>query len=558
MSFFDEGLDNPNLHEEIQRVIKEIIASRIVRKDKNSVETFLSPSYSQIANTYKCFVGIDDVISRIHRSIENNERITIHGDFDADGLTATAIMTEYLKSVNYTNYSVYIPDRLTTGHGITVDTVERLASENTKLIITVDCGVDAIEPVNKAVELDVDVIITDHHIAGDVLPNCLILVPPDALATPFSGAGIAFKLVQGLCGNGLDDNEFRSKLLQLAMLGTIVDSVPQVGENRTISKLGFDAVADNAFIGLSSIMTQNNLDIVRSEDITYTIAPRLSAASRLGEPLTAYKLLVTDDAVEAFHLQKKLTELNNTRKQLVKDLLAEIEVDTSKPAVTVIVDNKARGVTGLLASRLAEKYEKPAFVCAHGLDEYLHCSARSGGYCDLEQAFNFVRPVIESGGGHKHAGGAVLTEENYPDFRMKLNTFMNKFNKDDEPRRGVVKSIALKLSVVGKELLDEIRKFEPYGPSGLPVFHSFVVADNARLIGKTKDHLEMKVCCIDSKREIRAIGWNMAKLIYDITSRNPLNPFEIKYTIAENNFRKKISYELHLLEIDFHGTEIPF
>ena len=565
-SIFDEGLQKESLEESINRIVKEIIASRS-NDFSGNLKEYLNPRYYQIRDTHKAFKFVNDITGRINIAISENKRITVHGDFDADGLTATAIIVEFFKYYGFENYNVHIPDRLTTGHGMQVDTVEKLAKDGTDMIITVDCGIDAVEPVKKANELGVTVIVTDHHIAGEQLPDCLIFKAPDKLNTPFSGAGIAFKLVQALCSSQSKDGKYEdgksalmSKLLQLAMLGTVVDSVPQIGENRIISKLGFDEISENPCIGLSSITTQLGLDKVRSEDITYGIAPRLSAASRFGEPLTAYNLLVTEDVLEAFHLQKKLTELNDLRKSLVKAILKDIVVDVRKPAISIVVEGNAKGVTGLIASKLVDKHGKPAFVCAKGSDNFLHCSARSGGYCDLSEAFDFVSNVIESGGGHKHAGGAVLTEENFPDFSMKLNTFMRSIHAKEgiDKKQVAIRSIALPLNLVGKKLLDEIRKFEPYGPAGLPIFHSFVVAGQTRLIGKEKDHLEMRVCCTDSKAEVRSLGWNMGNQYYNITRRNELDPFEIKYTIAENNFRGKTSYELHLIDIDFHGTEIPF
>ena len=551
-----------NNYNEINRVMSELISARYSNAQFN-LEQYLNPDYSQMEKTYEQFESILPIVLRIDSAVEHGDRITVHGDFDVDGLTAAAIMVEYFKSIDYDNYDVYIPDRLTAGHGITVETVELLNAQGTNLIITVDCGIEAVEPVERAKELGMDIIITDHHLPGDKLPACPILVPPSSLNTPFSGAGIAFKLVQALIGDERIENDLMSKLLQLAMLGTVVDSVPQVGENRIISRLGFHEISENPCTGIASMIAQIGLKEISSENITFAIAPRLSASSRMGDPNVAFELLTTDDTLDAFHLQKKLTEMNDLRKELVKSVMNEIEeksqIDRRKPTICVIVKQQAKGVTGIVAARLANKYERPAFICADSEDGYLHCSARSGGYCDLSKAFDFVRDTIVSGGGHTHAGGAVIEEENFHDFRMKLNTFMRQNEKENTAiKKKRVRTINLKLSLVGEKLLKEIKKFEPYGPAGMPVFSSLVVSGNVRLIGKDRSHLEMRVCCIDSKHEVRALGWNMSDLYIDLTRRNELDPFEIKYTISENTFRGKTNYEIHLVEIDFHGTDIPF
>ena len=302
-------------------VLAQILKDRGVHHDSD-LHQHLNPKYEYIDGTHTAFTDIDKAVARIQKAIHHQEMICVYGDFDVDGLTSTAILLKTIKAKGGIAFP-YIPNRITQGHSLHRSAIQRIA-EDASLIITVDCGINAVSEVEYANYLGCNVIITDHHPAGEILPSAhAVIVPPAKLYTDFSGAGIAFKPAQALLGDEAKD------LLGLAAIGTITDLVPQHYENRMISYLGLQQLNKDAGYGLSIMLERLDRQDITTNAIRYILAPRLNSASRFGQADIAFNLLMTDQKDMAVDYCEQLEDLNTQRKSEVDFLmqLADIDVD---------------------------------------------------------------------------------------------------------------------------------------------------------------------------------------------------------------------------------------
>lgn len=424
---------------------------------------------------------MEKAVNRIKLAIQNKEKLAIFGDYDADGVTATAILYKYFKEECGADVIYRLPERLTEGYGISKKAVEEFKNQNINLIITVDNGISAFDAVEYAKELSIDVIITDHHLPSDELPCALAVVDAHRkdCTLPFKdfcGAGIALKLVSAISG---DSFSAMQKYSDIASLGTLADIVPMLGENRSIVKSGIEKLKHNANLGIKALAKSAGVDIssVNSEMISFVFTPRINAAGRMSTPLNALRLLVETDNEKLLKLAELVNSGNNERRNIEKNILneavAQVEEDPmikNSQVIVVCGKNWHLGVIGIVAARLVSLYGKPALVLTETGGE-IKGSARSIDGFSLYEALNYISKNLVCFGGHEKAAG--LTAE---------------IGKVDEIRAGLLKysenispsfyteiiDFKLKPESINIEFCNKLKALEPFGEKNeKPVFGLF-------------------------------------------------------------------------------------
>jgi len=390
-------------------------------------ERFLNPSYED--HLYDPYLMKDMEIAtvRIFEAIEAKEKIVIYCDYDCDGIPAGVIMHDFFHKIGFENFSVYIPDRHDEGYGLHLDAIDQFIKDEINLLITFDLGITATEEVAKAQVAGIDVIITDHHIPQDEIPRAYAILNskqkgcnyPDKM---LCGAGVAFKLVQALIkkyGEYWKINKGWEKwLLDMAGVATLSDQVPLLDENRVLAYYGLKVLRTGRRVGLSELFKKAGVDITKlgEEDITFTLAPRINAASRMADPMKAYELLATTNLVDARTLSDHLVKINDERKIMVAHIMKDVKSILKKREEKdlIVIGNPAWriGILGLIASKITEEYKKPVFVWGEDGNGTIRGSCRSWGGINLVELMTALpeNSLLEFG-GHKSAGGFSVSYE---------------------------------------------------------------------------------------------------------------------------------------------------
>ena len=370
---------------------------------------------------------MDRAVARIRAALDAGEHMAVFGDYDVDGITATAILVDYLRRCG-AQVSHYIPRRIEDGYGLSADAMRTLRGQGITLVITVDCGITGVEEVDFAASLGMDVVVTDHHECKDELPRAIAVVDPHRPDCPYpfkhlAGCGVALKLVLAL--GGVDRaEELLTRYSPLAAVGTVADVMRMSGENRTIVARGLAHIADNDFIGLQALLQETGLDQkeITSVQIGYVLAPRINAAGRMGEADRAAELMLCKDPVLARELARELCQLNRQRQTVEQEIYAQAiamieEMPAEERNALVLADSGwHQGVVGIVASRLSEKYACPSFM--------IHLSGHTGkGSCRSWGGFNLFAALEECSdlllgfGGHELAAGFTIEEDKIPSAR---------------------------------------------------------------------------------------------------------------------------------------------
>ncbi len=535
------------------RIEQQILFNRGYLTEASANE-FLYPGAFVEADPY-LIKEMNEAISRINVALEEGQEITIYGDYDADGVTATALLAEALREVGAC-VSVYFPDRFAEGYGLNRQAVERIAASDAKLLITVDCGVRAIEEVAHAIKLGLDVIITDHHIQGEVLPEALALLNPHRADTKYpyeglAGVGVAYKLAQAIFREkGLASSK-ETALLDFVAIGTVADMVPLTGENRALVKMGLDVLNSSPRIGLKSLIDVSGYKegAIDSTSIGFGLGPRLNAAGRIQSALTAYKLLVANKQPIASDIAKELDQLNNKRKQLTLDVF-ERAIETFnrsdiEPILLVADPDFHEGVVGLAASRICDEYYRPAIVGKVG-ESHTRASARSIPGFHITAALEKCSDLLDRFGGHEAAAGFSIRNENIQALQKRLADIAEQELSDDE----LIPSMAIDSKAEFDELGEGIMKFidllQPCGQgNNWPIFCTEQVqVRDSRLVGADKSHLKMTLR--KSSMSFDAIAFRMG----DIIGRLP-EFIDIAYRLERNSYLGYESLQLNIVDIQF-------
>ncbi|GHU08364.1 hypothetical protein FACS189431_4480 [Alphaproteobacteria bacterium] len=521
-------------------VVRDILLKRGVPADEHAA--FLNPDYD--ATRYDPFLlpDMDKAVGRILQAIKNKEKVVIYGDYDVDGLSATAILLDALPRFGL-SVSAYTPDRFTEGYGLNMDALRGLAATDASLVITVDCGSLSHEEIEVANKLKLDVIVTDHHAVAEMMPPAVAVINPHRADSkyPFmdlAGCGVAFKLVQALQQRVIasvakqsseNENESGSPrcarddavglpaghekwLLDLVALGTVCDIVPLVDENRNNVYWGIEVLKKTRRPGLRALMavTKTVPSTLNARAIGFVLGPRLNAAGRISTAQSALELLTTTDNKRALELARGLDDLNRTRRDEQDRIFKEADESLDRGLTPIgkecvlIVNGLGwnEGVIGIVASKLMEKYHKPTFVLSVG-DKQAKGSGRSFGDFNLADAIEATREHLTKGGGHAAAGGVTLAPENIDKWRGALNDYYKTLGlKNQEkfllPTEDIAMTVIAKIDV---ELVRELEKLEPFGMGNeRPVFKiSGVRSKYVDRIGKKSEHLKLTVEDRDGK-----------------------------------------------------------
>ncbi len=452
-----------NLH----RRLAELLISRGIDTEE-AVLRFLHPSKDNLYDPFG-MTGMREAVDRIRLAMQNRERVLIYGDYDADGVCSASILSLYFKSCGCDTY-VHIPNRVSEGYGLNVSSIESIIEEiSPDLILTCDCGISGIEEVEHCQDLGVDIIVTDHHEPGDVLPNCVVVNPKqsgDAYPDKFlCGAGVALKLVQALGGDSY------LEYLDLAAVATIADLVSLKDENRLIVQLGLEMLSGGKCnIGLKKLLRSQGLSgKIASSDIAYKIAPRINAAGRMGDAFRAFELLTTSDEKRIDDIIAEIERDNNKRKEVCDEIYAEAETDltfenlTDNRAIVLVNPAWSKGVTGIAAARFAGDYNRPAFIIVDRSEEGVYKgTARGIAGINIYDALSYCSGLLVEFGGHPGAAGFALHEDNIAAFRTRVNEYMAK-----QPEKYFVPSVTYDLDIEASEcdksFLKAIDMIEPTG-----------------------------------------------------------------------------------------------
>lgn len=432
----------------------------------------------QLCDPYE-FVDMEKAVERIKTAIENKEKICVYGDYDADGITSTVMLYSYLKEKT-DNVLYYVPERAE-GYGLNKNAIEKLKEENVDLIVTVDNGISANEEISFANSLGMQVIVTDHHLPGETLPDAYAIVDPhrkDCLSSykNYAGAGVAFKFICAL--ENKSGEQMATKYADLAAVGTIADLMPLDGENRLIVKYGIELINSirEGFNAISEVSGYKKE--ITSNAVSFTIAPRLNAAGRVGSCLKAVELLLTDSKSEAMSIAEQINELNQLRQSIEKQVFCEaveiIEKNNYMYDRVIVVkgENWHHGIIGIVASRICEQYSCPSIVLSNdGI--YASGSARSVGDFCLYDAIKSCEDLLYKFGGHAQAAGITLLKENVDKFRQQINLYA-KQNYKKMPFNEITIDVKLKPSAFTPELIESLQVLAPYGAGNpQPVFGLF-------------------------------------------------------------------------------------
>jgi len=547
-------------------------------KEKQEIKDFLEGDYEK--NSYDPFLFQDmkQAVELTISHIKKGNKITVYGDYDADGVTSSAILFELL-SLFKADVDVYIPHRVKEGYGVNKQAVDLIAKNNTKLIITVDTGIRSKKEIAYARELGIDVIVTDHHVPPNELneyPKCLIINPAiiaDKYPDNFlSGAGVAFKFAKALIDSSKLSKENKQNLsyrfLDLAAIGTVADCVRLTGENRILVKKGLEILSNTNRIGLSSLYDVakiNNSDKIDTWNIGFQIAPRLNAAGRLDHANTAYQLLITKDANEAKKLAMELNARNQERQQITEEIFFEVEEQINAKKNNILIgiynleNNKSKeeivwneGVVGLVAGRIANKYFRPSLVITKTENGYKG-SGRSIPCFNLIKAVEKCSGFLDKYGGHPQACGFSFAEKNLDNFVNKIKDIAKKEITKDMARPIIKIDAILKFEEITEDLYEKISTLAPYGQGNeRPIF----LSENIKIfdittMGIEGQHIKFKLKS-DKSGFINAISFNGSETWKNFAIGDIIN---IVYNLDLNVFNGRSEVQLKIIDIKKNETQ---
>jgi single-stranded-DNA-specific exonuclease len=487
-----------NKFPEYSRLTLQLLWDRGLKTQK-AIDEFFNPDYNEDLHDPFLMKGMKKAVERTMEALKNKEKITIFGDYDADGVCGTAILSETLNVLGV-NPDTYIPNRNKEGYGLNLKAVKEVAAKETNLIITIDCGITDFEEVKLANKLGMDVIIIDHHKVPDKVPSAVSIVNPcqEGERYPFkelAAAGVAFKVAQALLRGKVSEG-WEKWLLDLAAIATVTDAMPLMGENRTLVKYGLVVLTQTKRLGLQELMkTARIKSTLDTYTLGYIIGPRLNAAGRMGHANTAYELLVTKSKEEAETLARRLDQKNQERQRLTDRIMQEVEgrIEPEKRKMIFEGDkNWPVGIVGLIAGRLTDKYYRPAIVFQKMKDESKG-SARSIPSFNIVEAISECQNLLEDFGGHPGAAGFTVSNKNLKKFEQKLS----KIAEEKIKKENLVSLLSIDLEIEPEELnfeaYEEIQRFAPFGegnPGPLFLMKDLRVS-NFRAVGNNYSHLKM-------------------------------------------------------------------
>lgn len=486
-------------------LFEKILASRNIDKDK--LNSFLSPDYDLEKGDPYLLPDMQKAVDRIKTAYEKGEKIVIYGDYDVDGISATALLLDAFESFGFKDIQSFIPNRFVEGYGMTIGAVDKIKSMDANLIITVDCGSLCHNEISYANSLGIDTVVTDHHNVAETPPPAVAAVNPrfGGHLYPFSdlaGVGVAFKLVQALQKelDGLPEG-YEKWLLDLVALGTVCDIVKLTGENRANVYWGIEVMKKQRRTGLKALMAVANIDKadISAKTLGFVFGPRINAAGRMETASLALDMLISKNGDDALNKANYIDDLNSHRRQMQDDIFKEackIALDYKDDDVLVINGkNWNHGIIGIVAAKILEKFKKPVYILAEDDNGETKGSARSFGDFSAADAVRAADDIIIKGGGHAAAAGVTLKNDKISDFRQRVNEFYSSLQLNNQERYLLPKADVEidDFSEINEDLVGKIATMEPFGNGNPEPVIKITAADivNVQHMGTDGQHIKL-------------------------------------------------------------------
>ncbi|MBO5672656.1 MAG: single-stranded-DNA-specific exonuclease RecJ [Paludibacteraceae bacterium] len=542
----------------------------------DEARAFVRPSLDNLHDPF-LMKDMDKAVERLHQAITRGEKILIYGDYDVDGTTAVALMYRFLQNLASNlspltfSLDYYIPDRYTEGYGVSTQGIDYAVAQGCNLIITLDCGIKAVEKIAYANSKGIDVIVCDHHTPGDELPNAVAVLNMKRSDCPYpykdlSGCGVGFKLAQAYTQRYLIEakgneairlsGERLLPLLQLLAMSIASDIVPITGENRILAHFGIQQLNTQPFTGLSAIMQVAGIEAkkITINELVYKIGPRINACGRMKSGRAAVELLLTDDPVFARQQAEEVNQHNDDRRdcdtETTKEALQQLQDDpafANRRSTVVYAPHWHKGVVGIVASRLTETYYRPTIVLTAGEDGIISGSARSVGGFDIYTAIDSCSDLLTNFGGHKFAAGLSMHIDDLPEFKQRFEAYVATHIQPNQLQPTLDIEAELQLGDITKSFYNVLRHLEPFGPGNpRPLFVSrrLINHRDTRAVGKEREHLRLDVT--DRMSAITGIAFGRADMAEYIQNGNAV---DICYELNENTFNHYTTIQMMVQDI---------
>ncbi len=535
--------------------------------EPDQAQTFLHPSLHDLEDPYRLY-GMDQAVERLLQALSHREAIVVYGDYDVDGVTGTALLLTFFRELGL-QVPYYIPERSSEGYGLNVTAMRQLAGDGTRLLITVDCGITAVEEVAVARELGIDTIITDHHQPPDTLPEAFALLNPHQPACTYPnkhlcGVGVVFKLITALRTALREADLFADRLpnlkrhLDLVTLGTVADVTPLRDENRIFVAHGLREIEQTRKLGLQALrrVSQREGKPADASEVGFHLAPRINASGRLGSAAHSVALLTADDPDKAIELARKLDRVNQERRDMqraIEDAVHERitrQYGPEPPAAIVLGDDTwHHGIVGIVAARIAEKYHRPTFLLQIH-DGVAKGSGRSIPAFDLYQGLQHCAQWLQRFGGHKYAAGLTMDASQLPYLQEDLIRYADDILDPSDLEPTLHLDAIVPLEVMTHDFVEQIAALAPYGagnPTPLLGAYNVRLASAVRRMGQQGQHAKFQVEQDATKREV--IAFQQAE---HVQSFDPETPLDIAFTPILNTWRGRYDVELQLRALRPH------
>lgn len=544
--------------------VNKTLSGILVQRGIESFEIarkFFRPQYADLHDPF-LMLGMDKAIIRIEEAFERNEKILVYGDYDVDGTTSVATVYAFLKA-RYPNVDFYIPDRYTEGYGISEIGIDWASENNFALIIALDCGIKSVERVAYAKQKNIDFIICDHHLPGEVIPDAVaILNPKQANCTyPFkelSGCGIGFKLVQAYAAKHNIPFSEVEQYIDMVAISIAADLVPILDENRILVHHGLKKLKTNPNNGLKALLeTYAEKPEYSVSDVVFFIGPRINAAGRIADAKDSVRLMTSPDFTKAKEIAELVNQHNTERRLFDSDITLQAfemikhdELFAERKATVLFNNAWHKGVIGIVASRLIEKFYRPTIILTES-NGLATGSARSVDGFDLYSAIEECSDLLEQYGGHTHAAGLTLKLENVKPFAEKFERIVAANIEERSLTPEIEYDAEIPLRAISPKFFNVLKQFSPFGPGNQnPVFMSKNVWDVGDVMIVGNNHLKMSLTQEEGGRIFKAIAFGLGEH-YDKVSQGI--SFDICYSVEENHFNGHVNLQLNIKDILFRG-----
>ena len=521
----------------------------------DEAKKFFRPTLNYLHDPF-LMKDMDNAVQRIKSAINANESILVYGDYDVDGTTSVALMVSYLKTITQ-HVTAYIPDRYKEGYGVSFQGIDYAKEQNITLIITLDCGIKAIDKIDYAKDKGIDVIICDHHRPGDMIPQAVAVLDPKQYDCQYPykelcGCGVGFKLIQALTISYNKSIQTILPYLDLVATAIAADIVPITGENRVLAYFGLQIINSNPRTGFKAMLAHAKKNTFTITDLVFVIAPRINAAGRMKHGMYAVRLLIEKNYEKAVKYASEIENYNTNRKetdqQITAEALAQIVYNKEQNRFSTVVYNEGwnKGVIGIVASRLIETYYRPTLVFTKSGDK-LAASARSVKGFDIYNALESCAEHLEQFGGHKYAAGLTMLEKNYIKFKEQFEHVVATTIKPEVLTPEISVDANLEFNQITPKFYRILKQFAPFGPGNMmPVFMTEGLKDTgfAKCVGNNQKHLK----CSLQKNNIsfQAIGFNLGSKHKNIDNQKICKAI---YNLDENEWNNQITLQLNLKDI---------